>query len=300
MEQVAPLISVGIPLYRSLRFLDIIVANIEAIEYENVEFIVSDRHLLDGTLALLQERYRDDRRFRFFSGTDQLNWVEHFNLILRHSTGKYSLWMGHDDSYPPNYIPDLVSALETHPDAVLAFGRVEQVSLDGFLPAFPFVPPPLDLQEEWSIATSVRLLTLWQLWIAFRGVVRRQVIEDSSLFIRQTYRNIRADIYWVFGLGLKGRLLYVPSCYCTKRFYRSSGGAGWRFGIRQSFNAFGVLSSYVNDLAGPSRESRKAKVVVCLWCMVQGFLPASLARTSGIMTRKILLGRRRTTSPPSG
>ena len=293
MEQTSPLISVGIPLYRSLRFLDIIVANIDAIEYENVEFIISDRHLVDHTLALLKQKYANDNRFRFLSATDQLNWVEHFNLILRHSRGKYSLWMGHDDSYPPNYIPDLVSALEAHPDVVLAFGGVEQISLDGFLPTFPFVPPPIDPKEEWSIATSVRLLTLWQLWIAFRGVVRREVIEESNLYIRQTYLNIRADIYWVFALGLKGRLYYVPSCYCTKRFHRSSGGAGWRLGIRQCLNAYLILRSYLNDLAAPSNELRKAELVVCLWCLVQGFLPASLARNLGIITRKMLLARRR-------
>lgn len=289
----APLVSVGIPLYRSLRFLDIIVANIDAIEYENVEFIISDRHLLDDTLTLLKQKYGNDNRFRFLSATDQLNWVEHFNLILRHSRGKYSLWMGHDDSYAPNYIPDLVSALEAHPDVVLAFGGVEQVSLDGFLPTFPFVPPPIDPKEEWSIATSVRLLTLWQLWIAFRGVVRREVIEASNLYIRQTYGNVRADIYWVFALGLKGRLCYVPSCYCTKRFYRSSGGAGWRMGMRQSLNASLVLRSYLNDLAPSSNESRKAKLVVCLWCLIQGFLPARLARNLGIITRKMMLGRRK-------
>lgn len=292
MGQTAPLVSVGIPLYRSLRFIEIIVANIDAIEYENVEFFVSDRHLLDGALELLKQKYGDDSRFRFLSGTDQLNWVEHFNLILRHARGKYSLWMAHDDSYPPNYIPDLVAALEANPDAVLAFGRVEQISLDGFLPTFPFVPPPMDNQEEWSVAATVRLLTLWQLWIAFRGVVRREVVEQSSLYIRQTYKNIRADIGWVFGLGLKGRLYYVPYCYCTKRFYRSSGGADWRFGIRQGLNTYRVLCSYLKDYAAPSSEARKARIVVYLWCMVQGLLPAVLARNLGIITRKILLGRR--------
>jgi len=289
MEETTPLVSIGIPLYRSLRFMEIIVANIEAIDYGNVEFIVSDRHLLDGALQLLQQKYGHDTRFRFLSGTDQLNWVEHFNLILRQAKGKYSLWMAHDDSYPPNYVPDLVSALETHPDAVLAFGGVEQVSLDGFLPTLPFVPPPIEPQEQWSLATAVRLLTLWQLWIAFRGVVRLEVIVQSNLYIRQTYQNIRADIYWVFGLGLQGRLYYVPCCYCTKRFHRSSGGADWRFGIRQSLNAYHVLCSYLRDYAAPSWESLKARVVIYLWCMVQGVLPAVLARKLGIIVRKILL-----------
>jgi len=96
----------------------------------------------------------------------------------------------------------------------------------------------------------------------------------------------------VFALGLKGRLQYVPSCYCTKRFYRSSGGAGWRLGIWQSLDAWKVLRSYMNDLTVSSQEARKAKVVVWAWCLVQGFLPAGVARSLGIVTRRMLLGRR--------
>ena len=86
--------------YRSLPFIGIIIANIEMIEYGNVEFIISDRHLLDHTLALLQQKYGNDKRFRFLSSTDQLNWAWHFNLILRHARGEYALWMAHDDSVP--------------------------------------------------------------------------------------------------------------------------------------------------------------------------------------------------------
>jgi glycosyltransferase involved in cell wall biosynthesis len=265
MEATAPLVSVGFPLYRSLQFVEIVIANIEAIHYPNVEFIVSDRHQLDDALAMLKQKYGADPRFRFLAAKDQLNWVEHFNLILRHCRGKYALWMGHDDSYASNYIPDLVAALEANPDAVLAFGGVEQISLDGFLPTFPFVAPPIRTEEAWSIDDSVRLLTLWQLWVAFRGLVRREIVEESDLYIRETYRSIRADIYWVFGLSLKGRLCYVPSCYCTKRFHRSSGGANWRFGIRQSLDACRVLRSYFDDYA-PS--ARKARAVVYVWCLV--------------------------------
>ena len=44
-----PLVSVGFPLYRSRRFLDNIVENLEAIDYPNLEMLVSDRHLHDDT-----------------------------------------------------------------------------------------------------------------------------------------------------------------------------------------------------------------------------------------------------------
>ena len=287
-----PLVSIGIPLYRSAQFLGIIFDNIEAIEYPNIEIVISDRHQFDDALAQLKARYESDARFRFLEGEDRLNWVENFNLILNSVRGKYFLWMAHDDTYSPNYIGDLVAALEDRPDAVLAFGRVEQVSLDGFLPTFPFTPPPTTDQEEWTLASSLRLLTLWQLWIAFRGLYRLKSVKDSHLRIRQTYGNIRADIYWVFAVSLRGRLRYVESCLCVKRFHRSSGGAGWRFGVRQSLNACRVLNQYLSEVTPSPQGLWIGRLVICLWCCVQGFLPSSLARQLGILTRRALLHRR--------
>jgi glycosyltransferase involved in cell wall biosynthesis len=285
------LVSVCFPLYRSRRFVETIVENVAAIAYPNIEIIFSDQHQLDDATTVLRERFDSDERTRFIEGRAGINWVENFNLLARSATGKYFLWMGHDDSYPSSYISDLVDALEEHPEAVLAFGRVEQVSLDGYLPTFPFTPPPVGNDEAWSLGCSLRMLTLWHLWIPFRGLVRRAVVEQSNLFIRQTYGNIRADVCWLFGLSLKGRLYFVPSCHCTKRFYRSSAGAGWRFGIRQSLNACLVLRSYLKDLAASRREALVGQAVVYLWCLTQGFLPAKLARKLGIVTRHLLVSQ---------
>ena len=39
-----PLVTVGIPLYRSARFLPSIIENLEALDYSNMEILISDRH----------------------------------------------------------------------------------------------------------------------------------------------------------------------------------------------------------------------------------------------------------------
>ena len=273
-----PLVSVGVPLYASNRFLKIIVENIQSIAYPNIEVIFSDRHLLDDALERLKQRFGSDGRCRFLEGTDELSWVEHFNLLLRESKGKYAVVMPHDDSYPPHYVGDLAAALERRPEAVLAFGRVEQLSLDGFLPTLPFSPPPVDPTRPWSLSDALRLLTMWQLWLAFRGMVRCSIVRRSNLYLRPTYRNIRADIYWVFGLLLRGPLEFVPSCWCTKRFHQSSTGAVWRFDLRQSLDACRVLSSYLRDLAPSRLDALAGRIVVCPWCVVQALLPRGTAR----------------------
>lgn len=273
-----PLVSVAIPLYRSRRFLDVIVENIEALAYENVEVIVSDRHGHDDTMEVLRRRYGTDPRVRFLSATDGLGWVAHYNLLLREARGKYLVWMAHDDSYPARFIGELAAALEAHAEAVLAFGRVEQVALDGFLPTLPFSPPPVPPDAPWLLGASLRVLMLWQLYFAFRGMVRCEVVQRSGLYIRETRGSVRADIYWVFALSLRGRLLYVPSCTCTKRFHRSSTGAAWRYGFRESLDACRVLRAYLRDFARSRRDAWIGQLVLFPWCLVQPWLPRGTAR----------------------
>jgi GT2 family glycosyltransferase len=273
-----PLVSIGLPLYRSKRFLDTVVGNIDALTYPNLEVIASDRHLHDDALETIRRRYGGNPRFRFLEGTDQLTWVENFNLLLREARGKYAVLMFHDDTYPSNYVTELVNALEREPEASLAFGRVEQLSLDGFLPTLPFTPPPVPAGAAWTIRDSLRALTIWQLWFAFRGMVRLDVVRGSGLYIRPTYCNIRADIYWVFALSLRGHLLYVPSCSCVKRFHRSSAAADWKFDLRQSLDACRVLRSYCRTFARSRRDSMIGQLILYPWCLVQALLPRGAAK----------------------
>jgi len=273
-----PLVTVGVPLFRSRRFLDVVIENVEAIRYPNVEVIFSDRHLHDDSLEVLRRRFGSDPRFRFLGATDGLSWVGNYNLLLREARGEYAVWMPHDDSYPPGYVGELVAALEARPDAVLAFGEVEQLSADGFLPTLPFSPPPVSPDASWTFGSALRMLTLWQLWFAFRGVVRRRVVVEHDLYVRPTRRDIRADIYWVFGLALHGRLLFVPSARCTKRFYRASTGAGWRIDLRQGLDACHVLHGYLRDHAPSRGAALLGRVVLDPWCLVQSVLPSAANR----------------------
>ena len=157
-----PLVSVAIPLFKSQRFLDCIIGNIAAIDYPNLEVIISDRHCADDAIELLTDRFRADQRIRFIKGSDQLNWVDHYNLLLQIASGQYFLWMPHDDLYPSDYIPQLVSVLESQPDAVLAYGRLEAVHLDNRSISWSLHPDlPLAQDEPRSLRVTLRLLRFW-------------------------------------------------------------------------------------------------------------------------------------------
>ena len=180
-----PSVSVGITLSRSARFLRSIIKNLEAIEYPNVEVLVSDCYGFDDTFSQLYGRYGGDHRFRFFKSTDQLNWIEHHNFLLRMASGKYFRWMPHDDSFIPCGLEELVARLETIPNAVLAYGPTEAVDLTGT--ALPHLnrlaPPPITDQDPWTVRVSLRLFWDGLFEGAFKGLFRRdQVMAVGALY----------------------------------------------------------------------------------------------------------------------
>lgn len=270
-SHIRPLVSVMVPLFRSKRFVAGIIANVEAIDYPNVEIILSDRHGEDDAVDVLARHYKTDSRVRVLVAHDRLNWVDHYNLLMRTASGKYVMWMPHDDSYPGEYVSRLVLALERDPDAVLAYGRLETIAVDGCpVPGPVRSELPVDPDDVWSVRVALRLLFFWNIWITFRGLMRREIVMQSRLFIRPTLDLVEADVYWAFALALKGRFCFVPECSCTKRFHSTSASAPWQHGrLRYLLNAVNVLRAYIGQMLSLRWEIWYATTMVCCWTLLR-------------------------------
>jgi len=282
-----PLVSVMVPLFHSKRFVADIIANLEAIDYSNVEILLSDRHGEVDAVEVLARHFTADSRVRVLVAHDRLNWVDHYNLLMRSASGKYVMWMPHDDLYPGGYVSQLVTALERHPDAVLAYGRLETISVDGSPVPGPIRSVlPVDPKDPWSVGVALRLLFFWNIWITFRGLMRREIVMQWALFIRPTLDLVEADVYWLFALALKGRFCFVPECFCTKRFHSTSASAPWKHGrLRYLLNAANVLRAYISQVLSRPWEIWYAMTMVCCW---------TLLRIAGSWTRNwAWMGRRR-------
>ena len=262
-----PLVTVAFPLYKSTRFLSVILENIAGFEYPNLEIIISDRHCFDDALAQLQDRFKGDPRFRFIAATDQLSWVENYNELLRSATGTYFCWMPHDDSYPSGYITQLVNYLEAHPDRIMAFGRLDGISHDGKQPLPSFCNQPIPILEGpyHPLREALWMVMFWTIGIPFRGVFRREPIRRANLFIRPTVDNIAPDMYWMFGVALLGRFGPVPDCYCQKRYYVGSVHALWRYEARQRIEAFWVLQGYLKRSGMNQVKIIAGTIVLATW-----------------------------------
>jgi GT2 family glycosyltransferase len=268
VEPSIPLVSIGIPLCRSRRFVDRIIRNIEAIAYPNVEVIVSDRHSDDDAAGQVAARFAREPRVRTVRAADRLTWVEHYNRLLEDASGEYFMWMPHDDEFPAGYVPALVGALEAHPEAVLALGRIERVDLEG---------RPLDARRErrthasrlprpWSPRVAPRLLVRRETEEPFRGVFRREAVRRAGLSIRQTPGDVAADTYWVFAMALLGPFRFVEGCFCGKAYYPASTHARWGpMRLGQILDGRRILRSYVADLVRDPHDARACTRGIDLW-----------------------------------
>lgn len=223
-----PLVTVAFPLYKSARFVENIIGNIERCDYPNLAIIISDRHSADNALTQLQAHFAQRDDIRYLQATDELAWERHYDLLLNMADSPYFLWMPHDDWYPSDYIGQLVLALEQEPAAVVAFGRVEIIRIpdehnetivlaEGFLPDAPF-----SADESPSPKLSLRLYLFWMPALPFRGLFRLEQVCNSVPHLPITYKGYDADNGWLFGLSLHHKFLFVPDCFCRKRAYDTS------------------------------------------------------------------------------
>lgn len=100
------------------------------------------------------------------------------NFVLEKATGKYFMWAADDDSWEPSFVSCLVEALESNPDAVLAFCRFDFVSVD---------KQPIICRNKWSK-------------ISGRSVFYR-------LLFFHTYNPLVSNAYYIYGLMRKDILL---------------------------------------------------------------------------------------------
>ena len=278
-----PLVSVAIPLHRSVRFLPVIFDNIDNLTYPNLEVLVSDRHGLDDAIHRIADRYRGDSRVRILQSDDAIGWVDHYNLLAREANGEFFMWMPHDDSFPAGYLERLIEPMMAHQQVGLCYGDVEPVSLDGIrrqgwryagTPGVKSSPPGL-----------FRAMAFYMVhpWVPFRGLVRRSIMINRGLFIEHCRGEFGADVNWVMSMLHAAPLMHVSGVSCVKRFYPESTHRATPIDERAIRSSAGSLARAVRRTGCSPLHARSLAVFAYVyrhlqWLRLVDALPDSLVR----------------------
>lgn len=120
-----PLVSVVIPCYNAARYLAEAVDSVRAQTYPNIEIVVVDDGSSDDTAAVartlpVEYVYQENR------GVSAAR-----NNGIRHSHGKYVLFLDNDDRLLPRAVEIGVKLLEEHPECAMAVGEHRYIAADG-------------------------------------------------------------------------------------------------------------------------------------------------------------------------
>jgi hypothetical protein len=264
IESRAPRLTIGIPLHRSRPFIDVVSANIDAVDRRDVEILLSDRTGLDDALEELAARHRTNGRVIPLWAVDGSNWVEHCNALLRQARGTYFCWMPHDDDFPRGWVDTLLGYLEGEPDLLMAFGHMERVVIGETRPDILRNPhPPIGTGcDTWTVDDAIAVLGRWRGGYAFRGMFRRDVVVAHGLFLPRTRDTVDADLAWVFGMALLGRLRYVPEVACRKRYYAGSEHRTWTRDAAHHCSLAWMLSRYTIRFSGSPGDALRALAAI--------------------------------------
>ncbi len=250
-----PRVSVVVPLFRSKRFVSNITANVLMMP-DDVQVIISDRHLHDDAAEELSDIFATDPRVTVLRATDGLDWVRHANLLLHQARGEYWRYLPHDDVAPEGSLEALVEALDGSPGAILSYGRIEGLDTSGTQTPDQHRREPPDAADGSSNTLDIAIDLFWHkhYWGAFKGLVRRDVAVSAGVDIRATPNLQWSDRTWLFALRLLGSFVFVPRTILIKRGTEGSAASGWDMAPATLEGVTATMGAYTDELLANRRE----------------------------------------------
>jgi hypothetical protein len=115
-------VSIIIVTFNSKRHIVRCLASVrEAVRGLSAEICVVDNHSSDGTSAEVRARCPEAR---VIDADDNRGFAHGVNLGLRHTTGRYVLWLNPDSRAVGGNLADVMTWMDAHPDVAICGGRL--------------------------------------------------------------------------------------------------------------------------------------------------------------------------------
>ena len=105
------LVSILIPTYNSMNFIEKTLKSCMNQDYENFEIVVSDDCSKDETYKYLLEMSKKNERLRVMRNDRNLGSLRNFNKLIDEAKGEFLKFLGSDDEIFPNFISNAINEL---------------------------------------------------------------------------------------------------------------------------------------------------------------------------------------------
>jgi glycosyltransferase involved in cell wall biosynthesis len=236
-----PKLTIGLPVYNGVDFLEESIESILTQTYKDFELIISDNASTDRTEEICRDYAAMDHRIKYIRQRENMGAARNFNLVFELSTGEYFKWSAHDDVCEPDFLLECVDVLDRNPTVVAAFTEAKRINEDGqpfadisFGKEICFPDPHLRLRIA---------LTQWFFPLPLWGLIRANVLRKTHL-----YRDFTSgDRLLLAELCLHGPLYQITKRLYRERVHDNSGRQTWK-DPKESAKWWGTRQIWKNEL----------------------------------------------------
>lgn len=207
-----PRLTVGLPVYNGEDFL---AESIEALlgqTYGEFELLISDNASTDGTADICQKYAKLDNRIRYVRQPHNIGLRLNENFLMTEFRTELFKLAAHDDLYHRDLIKRCVSALDEHPEVVIAHSWEARIDFSGKVIEGLSYPVAADAPRAADRFRSM----LFDGWDDYTyGVIRGEVLRRTRLWGSHHL----ADRTFNTELNLQGPFYLVPEWMYFRRVH---------------------------------------------------------------------------------
>lgn len=208
-----PLVSIGVPVHNEAEFLESALVSLLAQDYPCLEIIVSDNASTDDTPSICNRFAAADSRVRVLRADTNGGASANFARCVDEAKGSFFMWAAGHDLWSENMVSQCVTALMSHPGAVIAVPESCWINVSS--EPFGVRPSVIDTREMDPLARVFTLL--WANMHSIYGLMRTNALRESGPI--PCFPG--ADLVLLIRLILQGDFVPAPGATWSRRRLRA-------------------------------------------------------------------------------
>lgn len=203
-------VTIGIPAYNEERFIGPAVSS--AIHQCEI-LLVSDNASTDNSYSIAKAICDQNPVATCIRQKNNIGAADNFKFLLQQASTPYFMWLGSHDMIPDGYVERLKQALIDNPDAVLAYGASEHITVDGQKGnRYDYFYSPM-LADDAAAARITGLIEHLTICSLIHGVFRTEALRNAWT----DEKCLGVDHVLLTKAALEGKFIYVPETYLIRR-----------------------------------------------------------------------------------
>lgn len=218
----ALLITVGLPVYNSERYLRQSLDSLLAQTYSDFVLVISDNASTDSTGQICREYAAADSRIQYFRNETNIGNPRNFNRVAGLAKTRYLKWSTADDFWESSFLERALEVMERDPTIALCYPQAVLVDANGSNQAN--YDDFLHLVQNNPADRFLTLINRIKLAHQHLGLIRMSHLQRTQLL----GGHVASDVNLLAELTLYGKFFELPDRLFFRRFHNESGS--WKRG----------------------------------------------------------------------